>query len=72
MNLVYVEQVNRLTETIIGVRSEIDRRQKSPPHPRTGTWRHQLNIEKLRFRAEYLEKKRMALLAIAPRVTKEL
>lgn len=68
MNLQFIDRVNKLTEEIISVRTEILTRQNKEPHPRVGLWRHHLNIENLKFRAEYLEKKRLALLSTAPRV----
>ncbi len=67
MNLLYIARVNRLTEKIISLRSELKRRQGQPPHPRVGAWRHQYNIDHLRFKAEMLEKKRLALLSVAPK-----
>ncbi len=67
MNLLYIENMNRLTDKIIQLRSKADERARRPAHPRVGAWRHQMNVERLRLEAEHLEKKRMLLLKPAVR-----
>lgn len=72
MNLRYIEKVNKLTQEIVDVRLEIITREMHPPHKRVGAWRHQYNIDILKTRAEFLEKKRMALFRIAPKLMREV
>ncbi len=62
MNLLYVERMNKLTQQIVEVRREARLRAAKPPHPRVGAWRHEMNVERLKLRAEFLEKKRLLLL----------
>ncbi len=62
MNLVFIERMNRLSEKIILLREEAERRKKQKPHPKVGQWRHEYNIEALEAQASSLERRRMALI----------
>jgi hypothetical protein len=68
MNLRYIERINKLTWQIIETRREVEERERQAPHKSVGAWRHAYNIDALKARAEFLERKRLALFRTAPRV----